>query len=387
MKMLCVTDDLSDNASGPVVHILETVRSLSKLGVEVHLFCPEPAADPAIGLGGVILRTSKSGRLRLLRLIIHTIRALLVKEPFDLVYFRADWRLASVCVFAKLLGIPFVVESNGIPSLEGPKYRLLFKQPWLYLADRWVYRNGLVVLPVTPELGNFIQKRYGVATERIKVVSNGVNTKLYLPLSKKDALFDTDGRPTLGYLGAFRPWQGLEVLIEAIPHIIKDVPDLLVLLAGQGASKQLCERQARELGVDDHIQWIGAVPYEQSPHFVASCNAMVAPLLENTRNKQTGFSSLKLLTYMSCAKPFMAPNLDSLEWLGSVKSCMMFKANDPLDLAEKCIQLLSLSSDEQIELGMYGRRIAVEKYDWDVHAKHILNIIRNAKTGVDIFYG
>jgi glycosyltransferase involved in cell wall biosynthesis len=367
--------DISDCYSGPVVHILETVHSFSRLDAEVHLFCQEPTGEPAIGLGNVILRTSKTGRLRLLKLLIHTLRAL-IKESFDLVYFRADWRLASVCVLAKILGIPFVVESNGIPTLESPKYRLLFKQPWLYLADRWVYRNGLVVFPVTEELGKFIREKYSVKAERIEVISNGVNTEHYIPLLKKDALFDTGERPSLGFLGNICPWQGLKVMIDALPHIIKDIPDLLVLIGGQGVSQKSCEKKAKELGIDHHIQWVGPVSYKQSPRFVASCDVMVAPLLENTRNRLTGLSPLKLFMYMSCAKPFLVPNLTSLNWLETIQNCIRFKAHDPVDLAQKCIQLLKLSTDERNELGMSGRRIAVEKYDWDIIAGYILNIIQ-----------
>ena len=348
---------------------------MAKHGVQVELVCPELSGAPLADLENVTLKTSRRDRLRFVRITLSSVRSLLGKQRFDVLYFRGGWKLAAVGVAAKLVGVPFVVESNGIASMESRWYRNLVKQPWMELIHSWVYRNSMMVFAVTPELARFAQERYGCSPDRVAVLPNGVNTEQFRPLTRSQALFATNDRPTIGFLGNFRTWQGLEVLVRALPYLIDEFPGLLVLLGGRGERQKACEKTSAELGVDKHIQWVGVVPYEKAPHFIASCDIMVAPFVDSRRNRMTGLSPLKILNYMSCGKCFVTSDLPYLRQFKKVKGCFMCRPEDPRSLAEQCVRLLRMPAEARNELGLHGRSAAVREFDWEAIIGRMLETV------------
>ena len=76
-------------------------------------------------------------------------------------------------------------------------------------------------------------------------------------------IFTLAGKLVLGFIGSFYAYEGLDLLLEAFPHISKALPDARLLIVGGGLEEENLKRQARELSMEDRVVFTGRVPHDQ----------------------------------------------------------------------------------------------------------------------------
>jgi glycosyltransferase involved in cell wall biosynthesis len=89
----------------------------------------------------------------------------------------------------------------------------------------------------------------------IEVVHNGVPERPMRP-----ALSDP---PTIGFAGRLVPEKGVHVLLQALAAVVAQVPQVRLLIAGQGSEEASLRRLAEQLGVAANIDWLGHIPREE----------------------------------------------------------------------------------------------------------------------------
>ena len=136
--------------------------------------------------------------------------------------------------------------------------------PWpLQLLKRLFARSTDLSLCVSKAVQECAEVGYKVPRDRHHVVYTGLDLSLLQSYSAKRGelraklLGVTDARPLLGMVARFFPIKGHRGLIDMMPRILERCPDLLVALVGDGPARQDCEEQARQLGVYDHIRFLG----------------------------------------------------------------------------------------------------------------------------------
>ena len=136
-----------------------------------------------------------------------------------------------------------------------------------------------VDLVISPSRGmERILRQYGVESH-IEVVPNGANLKPFhkaKPLSRAEFGF-TKEDILLVYMGRVAPEKNIEFLLQAFAGVARTVPNVYLLILGGGQKEH--EEKLRpipgELGIEDRVRFMGMIPYDQLPSYLAMCDAFV----------------------------------------------------------------------------------------------------------------
>ncbi len=209
-------------------------------------------------------------------------------------------------------------------------------------------------------------KRLGISEEKITVVYNGVDRRLFRPVPGKDL-----GFPFVLYVGTDRPRKNLSVLLEALAILKKGGGTLsglkLVKAGNSGRSdsfRQSTISEMRRLGLDDEVVFVEHVPDEELPGYYCSALALVMPSLYE------GFG-LPIVEAMACGCPVICSNNSSLPEVAGEAS-LFFAPDDSNRLACLIQQLASEPSlrDELVQKGF--RR--VQQFSWEKAAHETLKV-------------
>jgi glycosyltransferase involved in cell wall biosynthesis len=143
--------------------------------------------------------------------------------------------------------------------------------------------------------------------------------------------------PVLLYIGTLADWQGLEVVIKALPKILEN-RTCSFTDRGTGTftpEETFIESRFAKLGLEGTAWFIQpAVPHHEVPALIASADICLAPLGLNDRNVTQGACPIKVLEYMASSRPLIASNMPIVrELVREDVDALLFSPNDPEDLA------------------------------------------------------
>lgn len=150
------------------------------------------------------------------------------------------------------------------------------------------------------------------------------------------------GPPRLLYVGSIDPGRGVRVMIRAMVAIAREV-DCRLVLAGTYAPKfeQNLQQGIRELGLQDKVEVLGAVDHDQLPALIATSTVCIVPAAADLTPNPTAVYPTKILEYMACRRPIVAPRRDTLaSVVENNREALLFEPGDPVDLARKVLRLL-----------------------------------------------
>ena len=201
------------------------------------------------------------------------------------------------------------------------------------------------------------------------VVPNGI----YVDKFKNGRINERWSGNTLGFIGRFQePRKGLAVLIDALPEIIRAIPDLKVFVAGPGNPQDALDLMNPELR--SRFEFLGRISEAEKADFLTSVGLYVAP---NTGGESFG---IILAEALACGASIIASDIPAFNsLLGQGQYGSTFESENSQDLARKVISLLKDSEirKAKAQLGKeYG-----QSFDWDVVAQKIFDVYEMAMVG------
>lgn len=177
------------------------------------------------------------------------------------------------------------------------------EQPQLRAAD-------VIVCP-SAEVARQLLAR-GARPGRTLTVPAGVDIERFTPEADGGAVRRQHGledRFVIGWAGSFRPFHGLESLMEAASRLQARIPRPSLLLVGDGPERPRLEGLARELGLDS-VAFTGTVSHDDMPAHIA---AMDVAVVLHSPSASFHYGPIKLSEYLACARPTIAPRAGDLE--------------------------------------------------------------------------
>ena len=201
------------------------------------------------------------------------------------------------------------------------------------------------------------------------VVPNGIYASLY-----RDGKIDERWTGnTIGFIGRFEePRKGLSVLIDALPAIITQIPDIKIFIAGPGDSADALKEIQPALR--SRFTFMGRISEEEKANFLASVGLYIAP---NTGGESFGIILAEALAAGASVVASDIPAFDSL--LGHGEYGTLFESENSQDLAIKVVALLK-DSVARKEIAQRGKSYA-QAFDWDVVADKIYDVYQMAMVG------
>ena len=139
--------------------------------------------------------------------------------------------------------------------------------------------------------------------ERIAIVRNAVNIKDFAVIESADEGLRNElglgAGPVFGFIGSLYGYEGIDVLVAALPEIMRAHPQASVLLVGGGPSEPLVKQLAAKLGVSERVRFVGRVPNDQVRRYYSVIDVLAYPR-KSTRLTEL-VTPLKPLEAMSLA--------------------------------------------------------------------------------------
>jgi PEP-CTERM/exosortase A-associated glycosyltransferase len=206
----------------------------------------------------------------------------------------------------------------------------------------------------------------GLAPEKVTVIPNGVDQERFrrekthrVDLKEK---FDLDDRDVIGFIGSFYAYEGLALLIQALPSILEVRPSVKVLLVGGGPQKVGLEALTKEIGVSEHVVFTGRVPQEEIEDYYDVINVLVYPRLSMRLTEIV--TPLKPLEAMARSRLVVASDVGGhRELITHGENGRLFRAGDPNDLSRVVADLLN-ERDSWEGLIRRGREYVKVERNW-----------------------
>jgi glycosyltransferase involved in cell wall biosynthesis len=374
--------DVVPSPKGASTHITYFARGLVDAGYRVQLITAGDSSLPERDTycGAEMLRVPVGGDLNFLKRAIEFGQAVMkhldsIGMPsYGVVHFRSIWCGLPIVQARPRFGYKTLFEVNGLPSVE-LKYHYPALKGSPVLAKVKEQEIATLLLADAIICPSAVTRAYvaslGIPREKITVIPNGVDTKLFTP----QRVNLPAEQPTILYIGTLADWQGLGVLIEAMPAILSQHPvKLRIVGRGRGRQRKDLLKRIRKLGLEAQVSVEPAVPHHEMPKLLAQANVCVAPLVYNDRNVTQGCCPIKAIEYMACARPIVASNLPVVrELVRDDADALLFTPDDPADLARCILAILNDASLAQ-RLADSAAKRARARFSWHEAQKKLLRV-------------
>jgi glycosyltransferase involved in cell wall biosynthesis len=209
--------------------------------------------------------------------------------------------------------------------------------------------------------------RNRVDGDRLFVVPNGVDVDLLQPVpadvrDQARLKFAPAGGPLVAYIGTFQPYEGLELLVRAVPAIAAMVPSVRVAFAGSGVGASALRNEIARAGVGGRVTLLGHLPLDEVRQLYAAADLLVYPRRLTETTALT--TPLKPLEAMAMEKCVLASDIEPLrELFKPGESGEVFRPGDAADLGKKAVELLR-DDKRRAALGRAARATVVRERQW-----------------------
>lgn len=267
------------------------------------------------------------------------------------------------------LGLPVVYEVRAFWEDAAVDHGTTSEGSLRYLLTRrlesYVLKRADAVTVICDGLRQDIIAR-GIPPDKVTVIPNAVDVDDFQVGGRPDEALKKnlglDGKVVIGFIGSFYAYEGLDLLIGALPPILDRAPDVRVLLVGGGPQENVLKCQAQELGVADKIVFTGRVPHSEVSRYYCLVDMLTYP--RHSMRLTELVTPLKPLEAMAQGKLIIASDVGGhRELIRDGKTGLLFKAGDPIALAEKIIGVVA-NPGGWANIGHSGRRFVEAERTW-----------------------
>lgn len=274
--------------------------------------------------------------------------------------------------FFKLLsGTRFLFDHHDInPELYEAKFgRRDFFWKLMVWLERLTFRCADVSIATNESYKKIAIERGGMDPARVFVVRSGPMLERMKILPPVAAL-KRGRRFLVGYVGVMGRQEGIDLLLQAVRHIVYDMgrQDVHFGLVGGGTALEEMKQLAAGLGVADYVTFTGRVPDREMLEMLNTADVCVNPDVANEMNDKSTMN--KIMEYMALGKPIVQFDLTEGRFSAQEASLYAVK-NDPLDLARKIVELLD-DPERRARMGAYGRHRVENELEWKYEAPKLL---------------
>ncbi len=290
-------------------------------------------------------------------------------QKVDWVYEYAATLQCLGWIFQKQ-GIPWILQVEALLYYEAKAERkALVLDGIAKKLEIWSYRQCDVIACVSETLKEILVAEIGIDEKKIVLVPNGVDIQFLNPQLHQPKRLFADF--TIGFVGSLYSWAGLNLLLEAIYELKTDDYQISLVVVGDGEMKKAWLTQAQALGIDDKVKFIGRVPWEEVPQYIAGCDICFSGQIQLQMGKMY-LSPMKLYEYMSMGKPVIASAFEDAQRLVIPgETGFLFQPGNKDSLKNAVIQAVD-AQDQFSSMGDKARKQIEVEHSWTNRVQHLL---------------
>jgi glycosyltransferase involved in cell wall biosynthesis len=228
-----------------------------------------------------------------------------------------------------------------------------FNMLYMKTIGKWTLKSADRIICYTHIEKDKLIDMLKIDSGKIRVIPNGVDTELFQPDNGISIKHQT---PTILWVGRFVPGKSVEYIIHAAKILVKEIPDLKILLVGDGPLKDKILSLVEKFNLKKNVKIKENIANENMPEIYRKSDVFVLPSLNEGVPKT-------LLEAMASGKPVVISDLPHLKEL--VKDAgLMFPKGDVHTFADS-IKRLIMDKKLAKEFGSTGRMKIVEDHSWE----------------------
>lgn len=315
------------------VRILEEARVLQKLGHRVKIVTyplgrnlPDLDIVRALPIPFRSSRQVGPSRSKLIIDILLALKILQVALQFKPHIIHAHLHEGALAGggLSRVLRVPLVFDFQGSLTSEMVDHRFIAPRGILYSLAHWlewrIDRLPHHILTSSHNAASVLTHDFAMPADKITVLSDGVNADTFLPVGDATRAVEVDDlrarlnipreRKIVVYIGLLAPYRGTDVLLDAAKQLLARGIDAHFVIIGFPHVEEY-QAHAVELGIADRVTFVGRVPYEDVPQWLALGDVAVEPKMSATE------AAGKVLNYMGMGLPVVAFDIPVMrEYLG-----------------------------------------------------------------------
>lgn len=385
MKILYHHRTQAEDAQG--IHIHEMVKAFRELGHEVEIVAlvqGESASAkqaspskwkrlaefaPAWLYELMSLSYNLVGYRKLARAIKRE-RPALIYERYALNTFCGVWA-------SRRFGIPHVLEVNAPLRYEQEQLGKLVFKKLARFSERWICSQSTHTFVVSGVMRDMLAAE-GVPAAHMTVMLNGIDARrFHVNISGEEVRqrYRLVEQTVIGFVGWFRKWHGLEMLLEIMHEARLHERNVCLILVGEGPAEDGLREYVRAHGLQASVIFTGPISRADIPAYLAAMDICVQP-------KAPAYACpMKIFEYLGMGKCIVAPEQPNIrEILRDRHTAFLFQPENKNSLRATLLDVLANPQQRAIIARRGHESIAARGFTWSENAKRTLEIVTPART-------
>ena len=292
---------------------------------------------------------------------------LLGSEIIHFHFFHSTFLEYVTVKLARLLGLKIVITAHDVESFVHNTRHGIAKK---------IYSASTIVIAHNQIIRKELRERLHVHESKIRVIPHG-NYIDFIPknITQRQARkwLGLEGKgPVILFWGQIKAVKGLDLLLDALPHVVKRFPSLRLIIAGRVWKDHYSVYNAliNEKGMTDHVvSHIQYIPDACVGYYFHATDLVVLPY---RRIYQSGV----LLMAMSYGSPVLVSDLEGMtEIIQDNKNGFVFRSNDSDHLKQRLDEILS-DPQKMEEVALAGYDTVVTQHDWATIGRQTADVYR-----------
>ena len=363
------------HSGGAVIVATEIANNLAKLGHDVTVLTPDlPQSghryEPEMNSKVKVIRVETPSKTNL-KVAARRCKTNLEKKgkdlgkkkKFDFVLtifhpFHLVPNAAISC--ANTLGIPSIIKVDDAVYEKAFGLKSIQRKIEKMISTRSLSKASKILVSNIPSK-EIMKSYYNIDEEKISIVPNGVDLSFF-KTKKRDP-------NKIVFSGVMYHHRGLDVLFDAAPNIVKEVPKTKIILLGDGPEMKKLKDLVRQKKLESNIEFKGWVDRKDIPEYLSSASIGIGPLKRTTVTENA--LPIKVLEYMASSLPIVAKS-------GTLPDDVL-KDNENGWFVENSSELseiiIKLEQNPELVEKMGKKSLEmVQKFSWERIVKSILDI-------------
>jgi len=291
-----------------------------------------------------------------------------IYERYSLFMFATVW-------YAKKHNIPMILEVNDSALVERVRH-LLFKKVACKI-EQWTFQNATGLVFISSYFQKLAQDNYQNIAPSV-ISPNAADTDVFnpkrFPSEVAKEAYGLTGKTVCGFAGAFHHWHGIDWFVEEVISELKNHPQLVLFLVGDGPRHQYIIDLAKERKITKQIFMPGRIEHNEIPKAVAAMDFGIIP------DSNDYGSPMKLFEFMAMGKGMVVPDFTPItEVVKDNYNSWLFERKNKQDCVKRFFEVAS----NPMQLKKVGEN-AIEyietKRQWRHNAEQIIKLANCASS-------
>jgi phosphatidylinositol alpha-1,6-mannosyltransferase len=375
-KILCITNDFGPRAGGIETFVIGLIERLPHSRVIVYTSAQDHSQEydrKWLEDFGVEVIRDKAKILLPTPGVAYCVKDLIRERNVSTVFFGAAAPLALLSKSLRKTGATQIVAlTHG--------HEVWWSKVWPFtMAMKFISRH----VDHLTYLGEFTRSAIAAtlseeASARMVKIAPGIDTDHFTP-QDAGALRNQLGlseKKVIVSVGRLVHRKGQDVLIEAMPAILKEVPEAHVLMIGEGPYRSYLENRAKALGIQEKITFIGRIQYADLPRYICVGDLFVMPSRSRLAGLEVEGLGIVYLEASACGLPVIAGNSGGApDAVLQGETGLVIDGTKKEEIAAAAIGLL-LDAPRSKAMGIRGRQWIMQEWRWDIWSTRFAQLLK-----------